>query len=369
MRPTIACFVRALGGGGAQRAMVRLASGLAELGHPVTLLTLDPEGQFRRELSPAVTLAPLPARRLLTALPALVHHLARQRPAVLFTTEPACNIALIAARALARSRSRLVIRESLFPSLAARHSPHRATRLAYRLARLAYPHADAIVALTPAMASDLANVASLDPARISHIPLNPVVTPALLAAGRRAPDHPWFTEPLPIILGVGRLDAQKDFATLLAAFALVRARRPCRLLLYGDGPLRHALEQQRARSRFADDIALPGFHPAPFAAMARCAAFVLSSRYEGLPNALIEALACGAPVIACDCPSGPREVLGDGRYGRLVPVGDAPAMAAAIRLTLDHPIDRDMSRARGREFTIAASAALYAQVLLPGALC
>jgi glycosyltransferase involved in cell wall biosynthesis len=368
MSGAIACFVRALHGGGAQRAMVRLASGLAELGHPVTLLTLDPEGPFRRELSLAVTLVPLPARRLLTALPALVHYLARQRPAVLFTTEPACNIALIAARALARSPSRLVIRESLFPSLAARHSPHSATRLAYRLARLAYPHADAIVALTPAMAQDLARLTRLDPPRISLIPLNPVVTPALLAAGQAAPDHPWFADPVPIILGVGRLEAQKDFATLLAAFELVRARRPCRLLLYGDGPLRPALEHQRAASRFAADIALPGFHPAPYAAMARCAAFVLSSRYEGLPNALIEALACGAPVVACDCPSGPREVLGDGRYGRLVPVGDAEAMAAAIRLTLDDPIDRAISSARGREYTIAASAALYAQVLLPGAV-
>jgi glycosyltransferase involved in cell wall biosynthesis len=99
--------------------------------------------------------------------------------------------------------------------------------------------------------------------------------------------------------------------------------------------------------------------------MARCAAFVLSSRYEGLPNALIEALACGAPVVACDCPSGPRELLGDGRYGRLVPVGDAGAMAAAIHLTLDDPKDRAISSARGREYTIATSAALYAQVLLP----
>jgi glycosyltransferase involved in cell wall biosynthesis len=231
------------------------------------------------------------------------------------------------------------------------------------VAPVLYRHADVIVAIASDMTADLARIARLDPARITTIPVNPVVTPALRQAAAEKPDHPWFDGDLPIVLGVGRLDRQKDFMTLLRAFERLRAVRPCRLMIVGEGPSRGELEGARAASPFAEDIALPGFTVRPFSYMANCSVFVLSSRYEGQPNVLIEALACGAPVVATDCPSGPRDILEEGRYGRLVSVGDAVTMAQAISTTLDAPLHRKLSQARGYDLTLAKSTAIYLDAL------
>ena len=365
MTNRISFFIRSLNGAGAQRVMVRLATGFAEAGFAVEVVTLQPEGNFREELSPKVTLTTLGPKRILGAIPALARHLRRERPSAMLVTEPASNVAVVLAKLLSRSPSRIMIRESSYPSVTVKGSSFRSTRFAYRLAPFFYRHADVIVAIASDMTDDLARFARLDSARITTIPLNPVVTPMLRECAADTPDHPWFDGDIPVVLGVGRLDYQKDFATLLRAFDRVRATRPCRLLILGDGPLRAELEAVRAESAYAGDIDLPGFVGRPFSYMAHCDAFVLPSRYEGLPNVLIEALACGAPVVATDCPSGPREVLSSGEYGRLVPVGDVEAMATAIEATLDDPIDRTRSMARGCEFTLANSTALYVKALYP----
>jgi glycosyltransferase involved in cell wall biosynthesis len=167
---------------------------------------------------------------------------------------------------------------------------------------------------------------------------NPVITPAMLAQARQQPDHPWFGagQP-PVILGVGRLTRQKDFPTLIRAFAEVRRRRPARLIILGEGEDRPELEALIGELGLADHVALPGFRDNAMAYLAGSALFVLSSAWEGLPTVLIEALAAGARVVSTDCPSGPREILQDGRLGVLVPVGDAPALARAMANALDGP--------------------------------
>lgn len=366
MPERIALFIRSMQGGGAQRMMVRYASGFARLGYQVDVLCLFPDGPFRAELDPRVRVLPLRSRRIVGAIPELARYLRRQRPDAMMVTEPACNIAVILSRMLALSRTRLLVREGLFASIAARESPHRATRLAYRLAPLLYRRADVIVAIAEAMALDLALFTKLPPARITTIAVNPVVTPFLAATAARPAKHPWLADGQPpVILGVGRLDEQKDFATLISAFEKVRAARDCRLLILGEGPRRAELEELKTRSAFGADIDLAGFDPNPFPYMARCAVFALSSRYEGLPNSLIEALACGAPSVATDCPSGPRDVLAGGSYGALVPVGDSTAMAEAILRTLTEPIDRERLRRRGNQYTVERSVEAYLAVLLP----
>ena len=343
--------------------MVRLASGFQQAGHEVEVLTLRPEGGFRSELSPGVTLTALPAKRIMTAVPAVARHLKKSRPEAFLVTEPACNIAVLLAKIFARTKSRVLIREGLFPSIAARDCPYRSTRVAYKLAPLLYRYADVIVAIAEDMADDLARFARLERDRVYTVRVNPVVTERLIRSAMRKPEHPWFERDYPIILGVGRLDDQKDFATLLHAFEEVRTRTRCRLLIYGDGPLRRDLERLKEKSAYACDIDIAGFNVDPFAAMANCTVFVLPSRYEGQPNVLIEALACGAPVVATDCPSGPREILENGRYGELVPIGDPTSMANAIASKLKQPLDRESSRRRGMAYTVEHSAALYQEVL------
>jgi glycosyltransferase involved in cell wall biosynthesis len=231
---------------------------------------------------------------------------------------------------------------------------------------LAYNRADAVIAISRAIVEDLMATCSVSASKIAYVPNNPVVTPTLLASAVAVPEHPWFTlgEP-PVVLAVGRLGAEKDLATLIRAFALVRRNRSCRLLILGDGDQRDYLQQCAQNHGVAADVAMPGFNPNPYPYMAHCGVFVLSSRFEGQPNVLIEALACGAAVVSTDCASGPREVLSDGKYGTLVPVGDAEALAAGIEVALDNPPARKLQRARGLEFTVEAGVERCLPVLLP----
>jgi glycosyltransferase involved in cell wall biosynthesis len=172
----------------------------------------------------------------------------------------------------------------------------------------------------------------------SHIQViyNPIVTPDLQAKAKAPLEHPWFRsgEP-PVILAAGRLTAQKDYSMLIRAFARVRQVRPARLMILGEGEDRPILEELARQLGVEQDVSLPGFVMNPYPYMAHAALFVLSSRWEGLPTVLVEALYCGAPLIATDCPSGPREILRDGQYGQLVPVGDDIFLARAIETTLD----------------------------------
>jgi glycosyltransferase involved in cell wall biosynthesis len=205
------------------------------------------------------------------------------------------------------------------------------------LQRTFYPWASSVVAVSRGAADDLARTSGLPRDRVQVV-YNPVITPTMIALAGQTPDHPWFApgQP-PVILGVGRLTRQKDFPTLLRAFAEVRRRRAARLIILGEGEDRSALEALARELGVAGDVALPGFRDNAMAYMARSALFVLSSAWEGLPTVLIEALAAGTRVVSTDCPSGPREILEDGRLGLLVPVGDPAALAEAMIDTLDQP--------------------------------
>jgi glycosyltransferase involved in cell wall biosynthesis len=204
-----------------------------------------------------------------------------------------------------------------------------------RLANWFYPWADDIIAVSKGVADDLAHAACLPRDRIQVI-YNPIVTSDLYEKSREPFEHPWFNagEP-PVVLAVGRLTAQKAFDILIRAFARIRARRPTRLLILGEGEDRLALQNLVNQLGLDQDVSLPGFVSNPYAYMAHAAVLTLSSRWEGLPTVLVEAMSLGIPVISTDCPSGPREILRDGQYGRLVPVGDSSALVEAMIAALD----------------------------------
>jgi glycosyltransferase involved in cell wall biosynthesis len=195
---------------------------------------------------------------------------------------------------------------------------------------------------------------------------NPVFTPDLLHKAQEPVDHPWFAPAgLPVILGVGRLAEQKDFFTLIRAFALVRQHRPARLIIVGEGPDRPGLEALARELGVADDVSLPGFSTNPYAYMRQADVFVLSSLFEGLPAVLVEALAVGVPIVSTRCPHGPEEILQDGICGPLVPVGDAAAMADAICATLDAPLPAHVLQERARAFALDTIVEQYKKVLDP----
>ncbi|HET8700836.1 MAG TPA: glycosyltransferase, partial [Nitrococcus sp.] len=276
------------------------------------------------------------------------------------------NLLALWARRLAGVATRVVISERT--ALSSETAARRKWRWRYlpALIHRVYPWADAIVAVSEGVAEDLARTAELPRERITTI-YNPVVTAELRAQASAPLDHAWFAPGAPpVVLGAGRLLKQKDFPTLIRAFAKVRAQRPARLVILGEGAKRRRLEALVEGLGLGADAALPGYVDNPFAYMARAAVFVLSSAYEGLPGVLIQALACGTPVVATDCPHGPVEILDGGRYGRLVPVGDAAAMAAAIIAMLDQPPERQRLQARASEFCVERAMRSYRQVLASG---
>jgi glycosyltransferase involved in cell wall biosynthesis len=228
---------------------------------------------------------------------------------------------------------------------------------------LIYPRVDHVVCVSQGVLEDTRALTGLPDERLSVI-RNPVVTPRLAELAAQPADHPWAADPtVPLILGAGRLTEQKDFPTLVRAFARLRKDRPARLVILGDGRQRGVLETLARERGVAADLALPGFAPNPYAWMARAKLFVLSSAWEGSPNVLTEALALGLPSVATDCPSGPREILAGGRWGPLVPVGDDAALAAAMAATLDDPQPPEALRAAVAEYTRDAAAGAYLRVL------
>jgi glycosyltransferase involved in cell wall biosynthesis len=358
----VALVTSSMEGGGAQRAVAKLAAGLVAQGHAVDLVLAHARGPYLAELPPEVRVVDLAVRRVALAVVPLAAYLRRERPRVVFSALDYVNVVAVVARALSRVDVRLVVSERNTLTTAAAQSTRRRTRLMPRLARWAYPKADAVVAVSDGVAEDLVRGIGLRPSQV-RVLNNPVVTPELQQLRQQRPAHPWLRDAgVPVVLAVGRLVAQKDHATLLEAFALVRRDRPARLVVLGEGPLRAGLEAIAQRLGVADDVDLAGFDANPYAAMAAASVFVLSSRWEGSPGVLIEALACGARVVATDCPSGPRQILDGGRFGRLVPVGDVAAMAAGITDALDGVVPRGC-HASWAPYEQAAVVAAYAALL------
>jgi glycosyltransferase involved in cell wall biosynthesis len=334
----IAFFLPSLCGGGAERVVVNLAQGITERGIRVDLVLAAAEGPLLDQVPAAVRVVDLRAPRVLRSLVPLVGYLRRERPRVLVSSMGHANLIAIWAAKLAGGVAPLVVTEHNTLSQETQRQSRLVSRVWPHLLRTFYPWATTVVAVSRGAADDLARTAGLPRDRIEVV-YNPVITPAMLALARQTPDHPWLApgQP-PVILGVGRLTGQKDFATLVRAFAEVRRRRPARLVILGEGPDRPAIEALARELGVADDMALPGFQDNALAFMAGSAVFVLSSAWEGLPTVLIEALAAGTRVVSTDCPSGPREILQDGRLGVLVPVGDAAALAAATLEALERPV-------------------------------
>jgi glycosyltransferase involved in cell wall biosynthesis len=376
--------------------MVTLAGAFRERGHRIDLVLARAVGNFFDEIHPGVRVVDLGVRTLLPALPvllrngadgramlpallppapprvlgaipALERYLRDERPDAMLSALNYSNLAALWARRLSGAPTRLVVSERNTLSVRARRSSERSLRALPAMIARFYPWADAVTAVSDGVADDLAQVSGIPRAAITTT-WNPVVSPAIATAAAQPLDHPFFRdgEP-PVVLGAGKFRPQKDFATLLDAFARLRQARPARLVLLGEGPEEGALRTRARRLGVSADVSFEGFVANPFAYMARAAVFALSSAWEGLPAVLIQAMACGCPVASTDCPSGPAEILAGGALGPLVPVGDAEALAGALQRLLSAPTDRERLRRRAEEFSVERVAGRYLSVLLPEA--
>lgn len=305
-------------------------------------------------------------------LPSFVHYLKSQQPHAILSAGRTLNIATIWARKLAKISSRVVLSEHVAPSSDLRGSRKWGRRYLTPLMAHNYAMGDCIIAVSDGVADDLAAITGL-PRESIHTIYNPIVSKALLESAKHPIQHPWF-EPgqPPVILGAGRLVEQKDFKVLVKAFGLLRKKRDARLIILGSAKddattkkRRNALLAIAREMGVADDVCLPGYVEHAPAYMSKASLFVLSSAYEGFGNVLVEALALGCPVVSTNCPSGPSEILENGKWGALVPVGDYEALAQAMARTLDRPIGGEDLRRRGAYFNASHAADRYAQLLFP----
>lgn len=334
---TGALLIPSLDGGGGERTTLILAREMQARGYPVELIVGRARGALAGEVPAEVPVVELGADRLRTAVPTLARYLRVRRPDYLMPTIEHASVLALLARGVARTKTPVVIRvaNTLSEMAAAAATPME--RFTMLLARRLYRRADALVACSHGMAEDLATFAGADPSEVLTIP-NAAVSREIGRLAAAQLSHPWFSpgEP-PVILAVGSLRTKKNLPLLLTAFAHVKSRRAARLMILGEGPERVTLERDVRTLDLDGSVSIPGFDTNPYRYMARCSVFALSSNREGLPGVLIEALACGANIVATDCRSGPREILADGRYGRLVQVGDVAGMAKALEAALAEP--------------------------------
>jgi glycosyltransferase involved in cell wall biosynthesis len=362
MSLSVVIYLPTLNSGGAERLHINLAPALVAKGFVVTLLVHRIQGALVDAVPPGVRLVSLECNRTLGALRPLVRFLKKERPNILLSNLGHTNIMAISARTLARVRTRVIV--SHHNTLSSECYPERGWR--YRMlpfmCRLFIGWAHGIVAVSEGVANDLAEMTGIRRDRITVI-YNPVITTDFDSRMEESADHPWLEHDRPpVILAVGRLHPMKDFKTLISAFAIVAKQCDARLIILGEGSLRESLASHAVELGIANRVSMPGFLPNPLPFMRKASVLAMSSRYEGFGNVLVEALACGTPVVSTDCTFGPSEILDGGRFGRLVPVSDQEAMAGALLDTLKDPHPSDMLRKRGCEFTVDRAAILYADL-------
>jgi glycosyltransferase involved in cell wall biosynthesis len=334
----VALLLPGLYEGGAERVMLNLGAGLSERGFAVDLVLAQAEGPYMDQVPDALRVVELNrnhvrAMRTQRSLPVFMRYLRREKPDSVLSVLNANFIALESKRLTGLPERAVICLQNNF-SQECRHLSFSYRILTYMLARHLCPSADGIVAVSEGVADDFAQAARIQRARIRVI-YNPIVTAELATRSKEPLKHPWF-EPgsPPVILAVGRLTPQKDFGTLIRAFARVRQTRSVRLLILGEGEERPNLEALVKELGLNGYVQLHGFVSNPYPYMANASLFALSSRFEGLPTVLVEALYCGAQIVATNCPSGPEEILNKSDYGHLVPVGNEAALAQAINESL-----------------------------------
>ncbi|MCS3918513.1 glycosyltransferase [Fervidibacter sacchari] len=360
--------------GGGQIALLRVAGWLSGKGLPTEIIVSRIEGKLPFQPPKGVRVVNLnvPALKAagkvigtsvaISAVFGLARYF-RQNPRQLVIAPGWADGGLaLWAKKLAKSGAKVAIWEQTHVSAMKSQGGNLYRQLAPQIVKLSYRHADVVAACSSAVADDIAKLSKLPRERV-HVIYNPT-DPDIEAKAQEPVDHLWFNESkIPVILSVARLSPEKDLQTLVRAFSIVRKERPARLAILGEGSERTKLERLVKELGLENDVWMPGFVDNPFKFMKRAAVFVLSSKFEGAPLVLAEALSVGIPVVSTDCPSGPREILEGGKWGKLVPVGDHEKLAEAILKTIESPPERESLKKRGRNFSIDEIGGKWLKVL------
>jgi glycosyltransferase involved in cell wall biosynthesis len=351
-----------LSGGGAERVMLDLAREFSRLGQDVEFVLMRAEGELLPTAQLNFPFVDLVAPRTREVPTALARYLREQKPdAVIANMWPLTSAAVIA-RALSRHNCRLLLVEH--NNLTQQYSSWGKLHARLMVASMAttYRFADVVAAVSEGAAKDTERLAKLlnDKVKVLHnpIPQRQLPSPKAMADAEAL----WDCLPGQRILIVGSLKDQKNHPLLLRAFADLQYPE-ARLMLLGQGAKEATLRAMAAELGIADRVIFAGFRPDPTPFYKTADLLVLSSDYEGFGNVIVEALACGTPVVSTDCPYGPREILENGKWGRLTPVGDADALAAAMRASLKDDHDTAALERRASDFSPKIAAYKYLELL------
>lgn len=328
--PAIVFFLPSFRGGGAEANTVRLANHLVSIGAQVEIVVLSGDGFWREQVDPHISVVDLGTRRASRSLFSLVKYFRRQRPPVFFSNLSHLNVLSLLANKLAGSKSKIILWEHNDLDSVSTIEPHALPILLRLLMRMLYPAADRIIAVSQGVKNSLIEFLSLRPTQIEVI-FNIVDLSAIKRASQSPVGHPWLgSKEYVSIIAAGRLVFQKGFDLLIDAFHQVSRELDARLIIMGEGDMKELLEQQIGQLGLHGKVELAGFVPEPFSWISHADIFVLSSRYEGFGIVIAEAMACGTPVVAFDCPSGPAELLENGSDGILVPAEDVAGLRDGI---------------------------------------
>lgn len=348
----LAFYVPSLTVGGAERVTVTIANGLAEQGYNVDLLVSFSEGAFKKEVCDAVRLIDLetpsiPGIGIGAAVPALRRYIKTESPSMIFSQMTYANDICLVAHGLAGSDAVAV--PTIHNTLGVQEAPKE--KFVEWLAGQLSSRADQFVAVSEGAAESIVEHVGVAPEDVTVLH-NPIPVEEIRMQSREPIDHKWLDVPeYEVVLGVGRLEPQKNFSLFLEAFRRVHEARPqTRAIIVGQGSERDELEQLTRDLGISEKVSFAGYVDNPYGYMAGASVLAMSSVHEGLPTVLIEALACGCPVVSTDCPSGPYEILEGGEIGPLVPVGDDIALADAICATLEQPPETGRLVDRARDF-------------------
>lgn len=361
----IALYIPSMAGGGAEHMMLTLANALAEKNLDIDLVLNKTQGPYLKYVSDKVNIVSLDTSRVLTGILPLAYYMRKEKPEIVLSAMNYVNVATVVAKLISRTDTKIVLSERSNLSAALENSKWVSKVLLKNLMSWTYKKAYKVVAISKGVADDLSKQIKLNSSHIVTI-YNPVVSLDLLQKAKEAlpPAYHWLEgNSFPLVLGAGRLSPEKDFETLIKSFAKVRKQKESRLIIIGEGESRQSLESLIEQLGLENDVQLIGFQDNPYAWMSYADVFVLSSQLEGFGNVLVEAMACGTSVVSTDCPSGPSEILEEGKWGELVPVGNVSLMSKAIMKQITTPNKIDISK-RASQFSVDNSVDHYLQVLL-----
>ncbi len=359
----VSFFIPSLRGGGAERIFVTLANEFAKRGVVVDLILAQKEGPYLKDVLDEVNIVNLRAKRVLFSLFPLIKYLKKEKPKTIISALSHVNVAVLLAKIIARSSVNVIVTEH--STLSAAQSKYFFLKriVIEKLIKIGYKKAAAVVFVSSGGTVDFRDYLDYRENNLSVI-YNPIDIDSIVEMSKEMVEHKWFNnKDVKTVLGVGRLTEPKDLPTLIKAFKEAKKDNNTKLIILGEGEDRADLEGLIKELKLEDSVDLYGFVDNPYSYMAKASVFVLSSKHEGLPTVLIEAMACGTQVISTDCPSGPAEILENGKYGRLVGVGDVNALAKEIEDAINDLVDTKELQQRAKYFSVERATEKYLKLI------